>query len=87
MHPGVVDSNFVNHADASMQAYMRTLTMETPDSAADTLVWLASSPEAGESNGLYFYRREAIEPAAMALDDAMATRLWTESDALVAAYR
>ncbi len=86
MHPGVVDSNFANHADQQMQAYIRTLkdVSVTPDEAADTLVWLATAPEAGETSGGYFHQRKEITPAPAAQDEAAAARLWTESEKLVA---
>ena len=84
MHPGVVASNFVNHAEARMKRYIETLQSVSPDVGADTLVWLASAPEAGKVSGGYFHQREALSPASAALDDAAAERLWRESEALVA---
>ena len=84
MHPGVIDSNFINSADAGMQSYMRTLDLQPPETGAKTLAWLASAPEAGESNGLYFYDCAPIPTAPTALDDTAARRLWEESEKLVA---
>jgi hypothetical protein len=84
MHPGVVASNFANHAEPRMKAYMETLQSVSPETGADTLVWLATAPEAGTVSGGYFHKREALSPAAAALDDAVAERLWRESEALVA---
>lgn len=83
MHPGVVASNFANHAEPRMKSYMSTLESLSPEVGADTLVWLATAPEAGEVTGGYFYKREALTPSAAALDDEAAARLWTESEALV----
>lgn len=84
MHPGVIDSNFITTADAGMQSYMRTLDLQPPETGAKTLAWLAASPEAGETNGLYFYDCAPIPTAANALDDEAARRLWKESEKLVA---
>jgi len=84
MHPGVVASNFVNHAEPGMKSYMETLDLLPPEIAADTLVWLASAPEPGQTTGLYYHNREAISPAPAALDDEAAARLWRESESLVA---
>jgi len=84
MHPGVVTSNFVNHAQARMRDYIATLESFPPEVGADTLVWLATSPETGKVTGGYFYEREALSPSAAALDDSAAVRLWQESEALVA---
>ena len=84
MHPGVVASNFVNHCEPGMKAYMETLQTVSPEQGADTLVWLATAPEAGEVSGGYFHNRQPVVPASTALDDAAAERLWQESEALVA---
>lgn len=88
MHPGVVDSNFANHCDAPMKAYMESIRdrASTPEEAADTLVWLASAEEPGQSSGLYFHRREALSPSPTAQDDDTARRLWEVSEELVAGY-
>ncbi|TGD73290.1 SDR family NAD(P)-dependent oxidoreductase [Mangrovimicrobium sediminis] len=86
MHPGVVHSNFASHADQQMQDYMATLEGETPEVAADTLVWLASATEPGASTGGYFYLREAIPTSAAGQDDDAARRLWEESEKLVAPW-
>ena len=88
MHPGVVDSNFANHCDAPMKAYMESIRDRsvTPEQAAETLVWLASAVEPGQTNGLYFHQMQALSPSAAALDDEAARRLWDVSEALVAAY-
>jgi NAD(P)-dependent dehydrogenase (short-subunit alcohol dehydrogenase family) len=84
MHPGVVASNFVNHAEPRMKSYIETLANVPPEVGADTLVWLATAPEAGGVTGGYFYKREALTPSPAALDDGAAARLWQESEALVA---
>jgi NAD(P)-dependent dehydrogenase (short-subunit alcohol dehydrogenase family) len=83
MHPGVVTSNFVSHAEPRMRNYIATLESFPPEVGADTLIWLATAPETGKVTGGYFYKREALSPSAAALDDKAAARLWEESEALV----
>jgi NAD(P)-dependent dehydrogenase (short-subunit alcohol dehydrogenase family) len=83
MHPGVVASNFANHAEPRMKSYMATLESFSPEVGADTLLWLATAPEAGKVTGGYFHKREALTPSAAALDGEAAARLWAESAALV----
>lgn len=83
MHPGIVASNFANHADAGMKAYLATCESRSPDAGADTLVWLATAEEGGRVSGAYFHDRKAATPAPVALDVAAAARLWTESEALL----
>jgi NAD(P)-dependent dehydrogenase (short-subunit alcohol dehydrogenase family) len=84
LHPGTIDSNFVNHAVASTKAYMQTLNLVDPAIAAEPLIWLAASFEAGQANGLYYEKFAATDPAPLARDDANAVRLWEESEALLA---
>jgi NAD(P)-dependent dehydrogenase (short-subunit alcohol dehydrogenase family) len=84
MHPGVVASNFSSHAEPRMRSYLATLKSLSPEDAADTVVWLATEPEAASMTGGYFQNRRLLEPSRAARDDATAARLWAESLALVA---
>jgi len=84
MHPGVVASNFVSHADDAMQRYMGTLDAMSPEQAADTLVWLAADPEPGRTSGGYYHQRQLVPCSAASQDAVAAERLWRESEALLA---
>jgi NAD(P)-dependent dehydrogenase (short-subunit alcohol dehydrogenase family) len=84
MHPGVVDSNFITHADERTQAYIRTLKSQTPAEGADTLIWLATAEEPGKSTGGYFYQRRPRAPNPVVNDAAYVDRLWAESEKLIA---
>jgi hypothetical protein len=57
----------------------------SPQKGADTIVYLASSPEVASMTGRYFYKRKPDAPSAAAQDDAAASRLWAESERLEAA--
>lgn len=83
-HPGVVASNFTAHVPESTRAYMATLDAQPSEAAARPLVWLATSAEAGQTTGLYWNKGIAEAPNPIALDDAIAARLWRESEALLA---
>ncbi len=83
MHPGVVDTGFITHADESTQAHIRTIPALTPEQGADTLIWLATAEEPGQSSGGYFYKRKPRAPNPLVDDDACVERLWEESDKLV----
>jgi NAD(P)-dependent dehydrogenase (short-subunit alcohol dehydrogenase family) len=83
-HPGVAATNFVSHAVESTRAYMATLDAQPPALAAKPLVWLATSPEAGMTTGLYWNKSVAEDPNPIALDDANAARLWEESEKFIA---
>jgi NAD(P)-dependent dehydrogenase (short-subunit alcohol dehydrogenase family) len=84
MHPGVVASNFASHGDANMQKHMAAAPTVSPDEPAETIVWLATHPEGGREPGRYFYQKAEEVPAPAALDDDAASRLWQESEALLA---
>lgn len=84
MHPGFVDLNFINNAPESSKAHMLTLKGLTPAEGADTLVWLATSVEGGQSSGGYFHQRKPRPPNPFAEDDAAVERLWRESEELLA---
>jgi hypothetical protein len=57
--------------------------MISPEAGAATLVYLAASPDVGGKTGLYFENNQPKAPSRLALDDALATRLWDESAKLV----
>lgn len=84
MHPGVVKSNFASHGDDFMQNYMSSLEGHTPEHAARTILWMATAPEAGAPGGRYFHESQEVPAAPQALDDAAATRLWGETERILA---
>ena len=85
MHPGIVNSNFASHADEGTQRYFSGRNdLATPEDAADTLIWLATAAEPGESTGGYFHQRKPIAASAAATDASAASKLWQESEKLVA---
>jgi NAD(P)-dependent dehydrogenase (short-subunit alcohol dehydrogenase family) len=86
MHPGVVDSNFISHADERTQARIRTFEAQTPMQGADTLIWLATAEEPGRTSGGYYCQRKPRTPNPVVEDDAYVARLWEESEKLVAGY-
>jgi NAD(P)-dependent dehydrogenase (short-subunit alcohol dehydrogenase family) len=52
------------------------------EKGADTIVYLASSPEVETTTGEYFVKRKITEPSPAARDDAAAKRLWEASEKL-----
>jgi hypothetical protein len=55
--------------------------MRTSQRGADTVVYLASSPEAGEMSGRYLMDREEVSPA-QPRDKGLQKRLWEVSEEL-----
>jgi NAD(P)-dependent dehydrogenase (short-subunit alcohol dehydrogenase family) len=83
MHPGRIKSNFASHGDPAMQSYMENADTSLPDEPARTLVWLATSAEAGRDAGRYFHDMQEVAPAPQAVDDDAARRLWEASEAML----
>jgi len=54
----------------------------SPEKGADTIVYLASSPEVAHVSGGYFYKCRPATPSKEAQDDVVAKRLWLESAGL-----
>jgi NAD(P)-dependent dehydrogenase (short-subunit alcohol dehydrogenase family) len=83
LHPGGVNTNFGNNNRSSGILLFRAFKpfMRTPDQGADTLIYLASSPEAGEMNGKYLKDRREVSPAEPRNERAQ-KRLWEVSSAL-----
>lgn len=60
-------------------------TLVSPDTAADTIVYLATSAEAASITGCLFKGRRVVEPSRPAQSPALAESLWNESAKLVGA--
>lgn len=86
-HPGFVASGFNRNNGVLMGVGMALVSPFARNTAkgAETLVWLADSPEADGQSGGYFYDRRRVTPTAAAQDDAAARRLWEISEQQVAA--
>jgi retinol dehydrogenase 12 len=56
--------------------------MASPERGADTIVYLASSPEVADQTGGYYVKRRRREPSAAARDDTAARELWEISEKL-----
>jgi hypothetical protein len=52
----------------------------SPGRGADTIVYLASSPDVTGQTGGYYVKRRRREPSAAARDDAAARKLWEISE-------
>ncbi|WAS95345.1 SDR family oxidoreductase [Nannocystis punicea] len=56
----------------------------TPEQGADSLVWLATSPEAAALKGQFVANRRPVVPSRQATDPKLAADLWTLSEKLCA---
>jgi NAD(P)-dependent dehydrogenase (short-subunit alcohol dehydrogenase family) len=82
MHPGVVGTNLFSHIGGLGGKIVRLFTpfMRTPERGADTIIWLASSPEVEGITGKYFVDRKEQATSPESYDKALAARLWEVSE-------
>jgi retinol dehydrogenase 12 len=80
-HPGFVNTRFGDESGGA-HAYGIRLAKAfalSPEKGAETLIYLASSPEVEKVTGEYFYKCRPTPPSREAQDDAVARRLWEET--------
>ena len=84
LHPGAVGTNFGKNNAGPMTLFFRAAKpfMRTPEQGADTLIWLASSPDVEGVSGKYFSDRKEIEAKKIAYDPAARRKLWEISEDL-----
>jgi NAD(P)-dependent dehydrogenase (short-subunit alcohol dehydrogenase family) len=84
LHPGVVRTGFGRDARPLMRVGITIAKpfMLSPERGADTIVYLASSPDVAAKTGGYYVKRQLREPSAAARDDGLARRLWEISERL-----
>ena len=83
-HPGMVRTRLGREARLPVRAGVTLARpfMLSPRRGADTIVYLATSPEVAAATGGYYAKRQRREPSAAARDDAAAKRLWQLSEEL-----
>jgi len=84
-HPGFVATRFGDHSGGLISFSIRIAKRFalTPQEGAETLVYLASSPEVAGASGEYFDKCRPKKPSAAGQDDVAARRLWEETSRLV----
>ncbi len=77
-HPGTVRTGFGREGKPLLRlgtTIARPFFL-SPERGADTIVYLASSPDVAGGTGGYYVKRQRREPSAAARDDETARRLW-----------
>jgi NAD(P)-dependent dehydrogenase (short-subunit alcohol dehydrogenase family) len=84
--PGFVATRFGDQAGGLRAIGLRLgkLFAGTAEAGAETLVYLATSPEVAGMSGEFFYRGRVSAVTRQARDDALAQRLWRVSEHLAA---
>jgi len=81
LHPGFVATRFGDQSGgflSSVIGFAKRFAI-TPQKGAETITYLASSPEVKNITGQYFYKCRVTPPNKNAQDDEMARRLWEET--------
>ena len=86
LHPGFVATRFGDGSGGFLSTGIRfaKIFAITPEKGAETIVYLASSPDVAAISGEYFYKCRPATPTAGGRDDAAASRLWNESAKIAA---
>jgi NAD(P)-dependent dehydrogenase (short-subunit alcohol dehydrogenase family) len=81
-HPGLVATGFNRNNGALMSTAMTIIApfARSPRKAAQTLVWLADSPDVSKQSGGYYEDRALAVSSRQAQDPALARRLWEVSE-------
>ncbi|MGO8920000.1 MAG: SDR family oxidoreductase [Stellaceae bacterium] len=82
LHPGFVATRFGDNNGGLIRlgiGIAKNLFAISPEKGAETIVYLAASPEVAAVSGGYFAKSRPATPTAKAQDDAAAKRLWEES--------
>jgi NAD(P)-dependent dehydrogenase (short-subunit alcohol dehydrogenase family) len=86
LHPGVVASRFAQPrngkgGDPASASYLASQGIP-PEKSAESIVYLASSPDLAQTTGQYFNQSRLSTPSEEAQDDTTAKKLWEESEQL-----
>jgi NAD(P)-dependent dehydrogenase (short-subunit alcohol dehydrogenase family) len=84
LHPGVVATGFGHNNRGLISVGLRVLApfVKKPEQGAETVVYLASSPEVEGQSGLYFTNKRPAKTSAASYDQETARRLWDVSATL-----
>ena len=77
-HPGLVASGFNRNNGLLMSLAMTVLApvSRSSEKGAETLVWLATSPQVAQTSGAYFVDERPAMPSPAGQDREAAQRLW-----------
>jgi NAD(P)-dependent dehydrogenase (short-subunit alcohol dehydrogenase family) len=84
LHPGVVRTQLAEEASWAMKLFylIGKPFMRSPQSGAQTTIFVATSDELQSQNGKYFKNKKVVKPSSIAFDDDITTDLWQKSEQL-----
>ncbi|MCI0664660.1 MAG: SDR family oxidoreductase [Acidobacteria bacterium] len=82
LHPGGVNTNFFNDLKGltGIVTRLNRPLMRSPEKGAETVIWLATSPEVEGVTGKYFYDCHEIKSSRESYDPEVARKLWEISE-------
>jgi NAD(P)-dependent dehydrogenase (short-subunit alcohol dehydrogenase family) len=81
LHPGVVATRFGHESGGVLQPFLKALQIFaiSPEKGAETIVYLASSPDVANVTGEYFAKNKIARTSAAAQDMSVAAALWAKT--------
>jgi NAD(P)-dependent dehydrogenase (short-subunit alcohol dehydrogenase family) len=78
MHPGFVATRFGhnNRGLVGLFVWLAQFTALSPEQGAETLIHLATSPDAARVTGMYFVKKQPVGSSTASYDTTAAQRLW-----------
>jgi NAD(P)-dependent dehydrogenase (short-subunit alcohol dehydrogenase family) len=78
VHPGFVATGFGhnNRGLVALGVWLAQFTALSPEQGAETLIYLATSPEVAGVTGTYFVKKRSVESSMASYDQEAAQRLW-----------
>ena len=85
MEPGAVYSNFYNNSGFGLKLFSSLFgwTMRSSEKGAETVIYLASSPEVEGITGKYFKDKKAVPSSKLSMDPEISRHLWEASESLI----
>ena len=84
LHPGFVATRFGDQSGGLLSRFvwLAKFFAISPVEGAETIIYLASSPNVAKTTGQYFYKSVPTTPSSWAQDDRSSVLLWQRSAAL-----
>ncbi|MEJ2614750.1 MAG: SDR family oxidoreductase [Ignavibacteriaceae bacterium] len=88
LHPGMVATNLIyNDPDSSFMKrfFYKSISpfLKSPEEGAETVVYLASSPEVANVSGKYFIDKKCVKSSAISYDEDISQKLWRLSEQMM----
>ena len=88
LHPGFVATNIINNdPDASLikRIFYKTISpfLKNPEEGAETVLYLASSPEVMNVTGKYFINKKNVQSSPLTYNEELAKKLWSVSEKMI----